>query len=159
MSKLNIKSFAILIFMIPILFVNSAGQNHALSSEQIKSRVPGPNSWNKTPSEDDIQRIMKELNTEQRNKLQTIVKTNIVQEMKDMIYDYYGKNTFDEPEWIRVKNFLDWIESNKDFLNRKFAMQKINLTEDHRKVFIGVFLGAHYVTDKMLGKTFDLSIY
>lgn len=84
---------------------------------------------------------------------------NIVSETKQIIYKYYGKKTFDEPEWIRVKNFLTWLEDNADNLNIKFAGKNLNkLSEEKKILYIGAFLGAEYATNQMINKDFDLKI-
>ena len=84
---------------------------------------------------------------------------NVVFESKKIIYKYYSKKTFEEPEWIRVKNFLTWLEDNSDNLNRKFAGKKINnLSKEKQILYMGAFLGTEYVTKQMINKDFDLNI-
>ena len=83
---------------------------------------------------------------------------DIVQEAKEMIFDYYGKRTFEEPSWIRVKKFLTWLDNNKDILNRRINRDKLNLYRENRAAFIGAFLGANYATKEMIGQWFNLVI-
>ena len=84
------------------------------------------------------------------------------------IYNYYGKKTFEEPEWIRVKNFLTWLDKNKDSLNSGFidylryfrsfrVFNKFSYIE--KQAFIGAYLGANYLTENVTGKKFELQIF
>lgn len=84
---------------------------------------------------------------------------DIVKEAKEMITQYYGKNTFEEPEWIRVKNFLTWMEDNKAVLNQSFKDRRLDLSTQNKEPYIGAFLGANYVANKMINKFFNLPIY
>ena len=63
---------------------------------------------------------------------------NVFAETKNIIYQYYGKETFDEPEWIRVKNFLTWFEENKTALNKRFIEQYANTGYDLEKYIFAV---------------------
>ena len=90
---------------------------------------------------------------------QTIDKhTNIAAEAKDKIYQYYGKETFEEPEWIRVKNFIIWLDKNKNTLNKSFLERYPDVNIDNREKFIFAFLGANYISQKTINKMFDLPI-
>lgn len=86
---------------------------------------------------------------------------------KKFIYNYYNKTSFEEAEWIRVKNFLTWLEQNKDSLNADFidylynfkswgAFTKMSYLD--KQVFICSFLGANYLTRNVTGKKFELEI-
>ena len=60
---------------------------------------------------DNIQKKSEELNLKQDLTIQTEMRTtNTVSQAKQMIYEYYGRTNFEEPTWIRVKNFLIWLE-------------------------------------------------
>ena len=84
---------------------------------------------------------------------------DIVLESKKIIYKYYGRKNFEKPEWIRVKNFLTWLDENKDSLNIKFAGKNLsNLSEEKKILYMGAFLGAEYATRQMINKGFDLAI-
>ncbi len=85
-------------------------------------------------------------------------KVDIVQEAKEMIFDYYGKRTFEEPSWIRVKNFLTWLDNNKDILNRKVNRNVLDSYREKRATFIGAFLGANYSTKEMIDQWFNLKM-
>ena len=82
---------------------------------------------------------------------------DMVLEAKNRIYKYYGKETFEEPEWVRVKNFLTWVENNKTALNKNFSEEYPNISKDTEKL-IFAFLGANYVSRQLIGKRFDLPI-
>lgn len=83
---------------------------------------------------------------------------DIVSEAKNKIYQYYGKNTFEEPEWIRVKNFLNWLDENNLSLNKYFwGKYHVSAGIDMDK-YIFAFLGANYVSDNTISKMFDLPI-
>ena len=93
--------------------------------------------------------------------------TDIVNIAKQEIFSYYNKTTFDEPEWIRVKNFLLWLENNKESLSAYFPVYLFyhqnfkffyELSYEKKKVFIGSFLGANYITKNITGKNFELQI-
>ena len=85
---------------------------------------------------------------------------DIVAESKKIIYKYYGKKTFEEPDWIRVKNFLTWMDENKENLNRKFASKNLNkLSEEKQILYMGAFLGAEYAARQMINKDFDSAIH
>ncbi|MBO4707214.1 MAG: hypothetical protein J5594_01480 [Elusimicrobiaceae bacterium] len=84
---------------------------------------------------------------------------DVVFESKKIIYKYYGRKNFEEQEWIRVKNFLTWLDDNKDSLNIKFAGKNLSkLSEENKILYMGAFLGAEYVTRQMINKDFDLNI-
>lgn len=90
---------------------------------------------------------------------QTIDKhTDIAAEAKDKIYQYYGKETFEEPEWIRVKNFIIWLDKNKNTLNKHFSEMHPDVNIDNREKLIFAFLGANYISQKTINKMFDLPI-
>ncbi len=83
---------------------------------------------------------------------------DLILDAKNKIYRYYGKESFEEPEWIRVKNFLNWLDENEISLNKRFreAYPGTN-TENSEKLFFA-FLGANYVSQKLINKKFDLPI-
>ena len=87
---------------------------------------------------------------------------NIIAEAKRAIYQYYGKESFEEPDWIRVKNFITWLNNNENSLNQYFLEQYPNSTSafpnsDIEKT-IFAFLGANYISQKTVNKKFDLPI-
>ena len=82
---------------------------------------------------------------------------DVVARAKNKIYQYYGKKTFEEPEWIRVKNFLTWLDENQTSLNKYFAEKYPNISDDTEKL-IFAFLGTNYLSQQLIGKRFDLPI-
>lgn len=131
-TEITMKKLMILLFLISSLFVNlSAKERDTLISNK------------------DILGFMQE---------QKVQNTDIVEEAKDVIFKYYNKQTFEEPEWIRVKNFLTWLDKNKDTLNKSFKDRKLDLSPKNRLVYIGAFLGANYITEEMINKFFNLKI-
>lgn len=92
---------------------------------------------------------------------------NIVDIAKHEIYTYYNRTTFEEPEWIRVKNFLTWMDQNKDTLNNNFVFYMFyskdsvyfyKLSIADKKNIIGSYLGANYITNNVLNQNFELQI-
>ena len=88
---------------------------------------------------------------------------DIVSIAKREIFKYYNKTTFEEPEWVRVKNFLFWLDNNKDSLNAYFHIylfyhQNFDFFTKLPEIFIGSFLGANYITKNLTGKNFELQI-
>ena len=86
---------------------------------------------------------------------------NVVSEAKNKIYQYYNKETFNEPEWIRVKNFLTWLSENEFSLNEYFwetYPDTDNSLNVETEKFIFAFLGANYISKQIVGKMFDIPI-
>lgn len=86
---------------------------------------------------------------------------DIVLETKNKIYKYYDRENFDEPEWIRVKNFLNWLNENETSLNEYFSQTYLtdsNTTNADIEKFIFAFLGANYVSQQIINKKFNLPI-
>ena len=82
---------------------------------------------------------------------------DMVAQAKNKIYKYYSKENFEEYEWIRVNNFLTWLDENKISLNRHFSEIYPNVTDNTEKL-IFAFLGANYASQQLIGKRFDLPI-
>ena len=83
---------------------------------------------------------------------------DVIKFAQDTIYAYYGKTSFEEQEWIRVKNFLTWLEENNSVLIKHFVEQySISKIDDVEK-YIFAFLGANYVSQQLINKLFDLPI-
>lgn len=126
------KRLIIFLFLISSLFANTFAKDndHLISYEDIQTAI----------------------------ELQQTDNVDIVQEAKEMITRYYDRNTFNGASWKRVKNFLSWMEENKDFLNASFTRRVLKLAPRYRETYIGVFLGANYATKNMIDKWYNLRI-
>lgn len=87
---------------------------------------------------------------------------DIVEKANNFITQYYGKDTFDEPDWVRVKNFLTWMNRNKSSLNAAYKpylfKNNISFGIASTDIFIAAYLGANYVSQNIISEKFDLPI-
>lgn len=87
---------------------------------------------------------------------------NVLKFARNKIYDYYGRTSFDEPEWERVKKFLIFLDENGTRLNalfnKRYKKYFYTLPKEKKEQLIGAFWGANYLTNTFIDKDFDLGI-
>ena len=87
---------------------------------------------------------------------------DVVNRLQKLIYDYYGSNTFNEYEWIRVRVFMTFLKDNEKKLNslfnKRYKKYYYKLPSNRKDILIAAFAGANFLTKKFNYSGFDLKI-
>lgn len=81
----------------------------------------------------------------------------VLNRAQQYIYEYYERKDFSEPQWVRVQNFLNWLQPNQTRLEQQFQASMGDKWEqfsaDKQEVVLGAWLGMKYVVEKIGGST------
>ena len=84
---------------------------------------------------------------------------DIYPKVKKILQNYYGREDFNDSSWVRVKEFLTWVNENNDWLSAKFAKTDFSdIPNEQAEYYLLAFLGANYVTKKMINEEFNFKI-
>ena len=90
---------------------------------------------------------------------------SVTTEAKKYLAGYYERTNFSDPQWVRVRKFMQWLTSNEERLNAQFSSAMQNKWEsfsaEKKEVVLGAWLGMKYAIDQIgrkPEKTFPISL-
>jgi len=81
----------------------------------------------------------------------------IVARARRYLTSYYGRSDFSSPQWVRVNDFLQWMQSRQKELDNEYAVllsKRDPLSAEQEKVVLGAWLGMKYALDKIANEPY-----